>query len=63
MKDVIEILCIWIIHIGGLFALYLITGIGIALLKTCGMNYENTACVIYGYIIGIVCNKIIWRCK
>ena len=63
MKDFIEITLIWITHIVGLLILFAITSIGLGVLKTIGLSYENSVCAIYGYICGRVCNRVIWRNK
>lgn len=63
MKNFIEISLIWITHIFWLLLLFFITSIGLGILKTLGASYENSVCCIYGYITGLVCNKIIYREK
>ena len=63
MKDFIEITLIWITHIFWLFILYAITGIGLGVLKAVGLSYENSVCVVYGYIVGTICCHITYRKK
>ena len=54
MKDFIEITLIWITHIFWLLIVFLITSIGLGVLKGIGLSYENSICTIYGYIIGMI---------
>lgn len=61
MKDFIEITLIWTTHIVWLLILYAITIIGLGSLKAIGLSYENSVCVVYGYIIGTVCCHITHR--
>ena len=61
MKDFMEITLIWITHIFWLFILYVITVIGLGVLKGVGLNYENSVCTIYGYLIGVICTRVIHR--
>lgn len=63
MKDFIEITLIWITHIIWMVLLFAITSIGLGALKTLGLNYENSVCCIYGYILGFVCCHIANRTK
>ena len=61
MKDFIEITLIWITHIFWLLVVFLITSIGLGVLKEIGLNYENSVCTIYGYVIGMICTRVIHR--
>jgi len=61
MKDFIEITLIWITHIFWLFVVFAITSIGLGALKGIGLSYENSVCTIYGYIIGMICTRVIYR--
>ena len=61
MKDFIEITLIWTTHIFWLFVVFLITSIGLGVLKGIGLSYENSICTIYGYIVGMICTRIIYR--
>jgi hypothetical protein len=42
MKDFIEITLIWTTHIFWLIAVFLITSIGLGVLKGIGLSYENS---------------------
>lgn len=61
MKDFIEITLIWTTHIFWLVAVFLITSIGLGVLKGIGLSYENSICTIYGYIVGMICTRVIYR--
>ena len=61
MKDFIEITLIWTTHIFWLFVVFLITSIGLGVLKGIGLSYENSICTIYGYIVGMICTRVIYR--
>lgn len=61
MKDFIEITLIWITHIFWLLVVFSITSIGLGVLKGIGLSYENSVCTIYGYIIGMICTRVIYR--
>ena len=62
MKEVLKTIALWIVHIIGLCVLYLVTGFGVAFLHAANISYENSVCCIYGFIIGLICNRyIIWR--
>jgi hypothetical protein len=61
MKDLIEITFIWLTHVLWLLVLFAITSIGLGILKGLGLSYENSICCIYGYILGLVCNRVINR--
>lgn len=61
MKDFIELNLMWLSHIFWLIVLFIITSVGLGILKEIGLNYENSICTIYGYIIGLVCCKIIYK--
>lgn len=63
MKDFIEITLIWTTHIVWMIVLFGITAIGLGVLKTIGLSYENSLCTIYGYILGMVCCHITHRVK
>jgi len=58
MKDFIEFTFIWATHIIWMFILFVITTIGIGVLKELDFNYENSVCCMYGYILGLVCSKV-----
>ena len=61
MKDFFEITLIWTTQIFWLIAVFLITSIGLGVLKGIGLSYENSICTIYGYIIGMICTRVIHR--
>ena len=61
MKDFIEITLIWTTHIFWIFVVFLITSIGLGVLKGIGLSYENSICTIYGYIVGMICTRVIYR--